>query len=130
MFLNSLVRDLLSSVCGGGSEDEENTATQTTHLSPTSADDDSLSSTASTDDSNSTASEDEKTISAPGEARENRLEIIFNNPILLSSLLKNFKREDYTWLSHVAGALPGVPPWPIWKPATEPWPQGKLPFDI
>ncbi|KAJ9613317.1 hypothetical protein H2200_003259 [Cladophialophora chaetospira] len=59
------------------------------------------------------------------------LEIMFNNPIIISSFVKNFTRKDYMTLAQLAATIPGVTmPWPIWEPMTEPWPRGVLPFDI
>ena len=58
------------------------------------------------------------------------LEVIFNNPILLSSFIGNFERSDYNQLAQLAATIPSVAPWPRWDPLTQPWPQGILPFDI
>ncbi len=33
-------------------------------------------------------------------------------------------------MAQTAASIPGTVPWPTWNPFTEPWPQGKLPFDI
>ena len=58
------------------------------------------------------------------------LATIFNNPIILSSFIKNFHRKDYGMLAKLAAATPGVTPWPQWDPMTQPWPWGTLPFSI
>ena len=59
-----------------------------------------------------------------------RLHTIFQNPVLLSSFLRNFERKDYAHLAQIAASIPDIQPWPAWDPLTEPWPRGKLPFDI
>ncbi|KAJ9613319.1 hypothetical protein H2200_003261 [Cladophialophora chaetospira] len=58
------------------------------------------------------------------------LRTIFQNPVLLSSFLQNFERKDYTYLAQLAASISDLEPWPKWNPLTEPWPQGKLTFDI
>ncbi|KAJ9613322.1 hypothetical protein H2200_003264 [Cladophialophora chaetospira] len=59
-----------------------------------------------------------------------KLGIIFKNPILLSSFVRNFERKDYAMLAQIAASIPGVSPWPQWDPLTQPSPQGQLPFEI
>lgn len=59
-----------------------------------------------------------------------KLAIIFNNPILLSSFVRNFERKDYPMLAQIATWMPGVKVWPQWDPLTQPWPAGQLPFLI
>lgn len=59
-----------------------------------------------------------------------KLKVIFDNPIILASFVRNFKRHDYRMLSELAASIPGVKSWPQWNPLTQPWPQDQLPFHI
>ncbi|KIW82097.1 hypothetical protein Z517_05124 [Fonsecaea pedrosoi CBS 271.37] len=62
--------------------------------------------------------------------RQSGLQIIFNNPILLSSLVQNFDRKDYHWLAELAATIPGIEPWPKWEPLSQPLPFGTLAFSV